>query len=466
MEQIFCTEPAANADEARFVHLVIRGNVENLRDFLAERPDFPLERKCFSFDKPAIVQARNDKGLVDVLLDFGADIDARSGWDVGSYGALNETSEEMFQYLLQRGAKLDIHSACEHNKITKVREFLEHDPLLVNQRGPDGQMPLHYAATVELAQILLDAGADIDARCLDHISSAAQYCVDSRQELAKFLLESGADCDIFLAAALGDLERARALVESNPGCLSERLGEGSYDGHIFYWKLGSRRGPTQVAADRGHQDLVDFFRTKLPSQERFLFDCWAANEEAVLAEVKARPELVKNLPWERLRMVADAAWDGRTESVRVMLNAGFPVNTRGDHESTVLDRACVPGHVDTVRCILEYDPDFTLKNEFGGVPLTAALWGAENWAPADHVGAARLLLEAGAGGNPQDYKDGDRGLGVLLAWMARAGIESMVELLLEFGASPQACSREGESALALARKGGHESVVRLLENAP
>ena len=57
------------------------------------------------------------------------------------------------------------------------------DPQLVHARGGDGQTPLHFASTVEIAEYLLDQGADIDARDVDHVSTPAQYMVKARRRL-------------------------------------------------------------------------------------------------------------------------------------------------------------------------------------------------------------------------------------------------------------------------------------------
>jgi ankyrin repeat protein len=462
LEQIFHTLQPKSEEEKRFVNLVVRREARGLEAFLNQRPDFPLNTRWFSFGKPALVDARNERAVAEVLLDHGADIDARSDWDVGSYGVLNETNLEMVQFFLQHGATLDIHAACEHNMTAEVEAFLGQDPDAVHTRGPDGQMPLHYAATPELAERLLQAGADMNARCLDHNSTAAQYAVKDREEVARLLVDRGAECDIFLACALGDLDKVISLTESDPSCLKLRIGEGNYDGHIYCWRLGPH-SPHHVASDRGHSQVVQFLRKRLPMPERFLFDCWRADREAVRSALQHQRDLVEQLPLEKRRLVADAAWEDRTEAVRLMLEVGFGVDTPGDHQSTPLDRACLQGHTNTIECILEFNPSFTVCNEFGGVPLSAALWGAENWGPADHVGAARLLLEAGSGGKPEDDVEGDRGLGVLLAWMARAGLQDMVELLLEYGASPNAVSREGVPAVDLAQQNGHISVVKFLK---
>ena len=53
----------------------------------------------------------------------------------------------------------------------RVRELIEGDPSLVFARGGDGKTALHCARTVEIARYLLDRGADIDARDVDHEST-------------------------------------------------------------------------------------------------------------------------------------------------------------------------------------------------------------------------------------------------------------------------------------------------------
>ena len=78
---------------------------------------------------------------------------------------------------------------------------------MVNARGGDGQTPLHFASTVDIAAYLLDQGADIDARDVDHESTPAQYMIDDRQEIARYLIQRGCKTDILMAAALGDIPR-------------------------------------------------------------------------------------------------------------------------------------------------------------------------------------------------------------------------------------------------------------------
>ena len=79
-------------------------------------------------------------------------------------------------------------------------------------RGGDGKTPLHFARTIEVASYLLDHGADIDARDIDHESTPAQYMLDHRVEVARYLVQKGCRTDILLAAAVGDVDRVRACL--------------------------------------------------------------------------------------------------------------------------------------------------------------------------------------------------------------------------------------------------------------
>ncbi|KAF4340691.1 beta transducin [Fusarium beomiforme] len=91
------------------------------------------------------------------------------------------------------------------------------------------------------------------------------------------------------------------------------------------------------------------------------------------------------------------------------------------------------------------------QNMGGFIPL---LWAAANG--KDYF--ARLLLERGAAIEAKESDNGDTAL--ILA--ARYGHRSMVELLLQFGAKINVRSAEGDTALAVAAHRGHASLVQYL----
>src|SRR5579871_4694933 len=149
------------------------------------------------FDSPAIVNARSPE-MLDVLLAAGADLNAKSSWWAGGFGLLHGASRDLAAYAIKRGAVVDIHAAARLGMLDRVRELIASDPKQVNARGGDGQTPLHFASTVEIAAYLLDQGADMDARDVDHESTPAQYMIDDRQDIARYLIQRGCKTDILM----------------------------------------------------------------------------------------------------------------------------------------------------------------------------------------------------------------------------------------------------------------------------
>jgi len=109
-----------------------------------------------------------------------------------------------------------------------VRRLLNEDPSLARAYTDEGWTPLHLAATPEIAEMLLDAGADINTRNRhrefgpgNSPLSAAVY--QDRRDVVGLLIERGADLNqgdnanwrpLHLAVANGRLQTARMLLEA------------------------------------------------------------------------------------------------------------------------------------------------------------------------------------------------------------------------------------------------------------
>ena len=264
----------------------------------------------FGFDAPAIVYRACDTALVDVLLKHGADINARSRWWAGGFGILDGTDAETAAELIRRGARLDIHAAAGLGRPEAVAAFLRADPALVHARGGDGQTPLHFAATPEIAALLLDAGADIESRDVDHGSTPAQYAAGERPDVCRFLLGRGAQSDIFMLCALGDADAVRECVEADPTLLRARADRGPHNPHptpgehIYVYKIGGDATPLMVASRFGHRALAEALL-------------------ALGAQVNAHEGNATALH--------QAAWGGHADMVRFLLGRGADP-TREDKE--------------------------------------------------------------------------------------------------------------------------------------
>jgi len=143
---------------------------EALTQLMESHPELKAQVNdpLFPFDQPAIVFAagRGRRQIVEALLNAGANINARSQWWAGSFGVLDSAGPELADYLIERGAIVDAHSAARLGMFDKLKQLVSANPELVHARGGDGQTPLHFAGTVEIAEFLLDRGAPISRRAI------------------------------------------------------------------------------------------------------------------------------------------------------------------------------------------------------------------------------------------------------------------------------------------------------------
>ena len=171
---------------------------------LADHPDLkrqldqPMPGGDFGATALLTAVSARDRAMVELLLAHGADINARSHWWAGGFGVLDREPDDLTAWLIEQGAVVDAYAAARLGDVGRLRALLAADPGAARMRGGDGQTPLHVAANVEIAAMLVEAGADIDARDVDHESTPAQYLVRDRQDVARYLVDRGSRTDILL----------------------------------------------------------------------------------------------------------------------------------------------------------------------------------------------------------------------------------------------------------------------------
>jgi ankyrin repeat protein len=416
----------------RFDAAVRAGQAEQVHELLAGHADIRarIDEPRFDFDSPAIHQGKKNLPLVDVLLRHGADINARSAWWAGGFGILESglTLDEA-RPLIARGAHVTVWAAAGLGLMDELKELVRADPDVVHARGGDGKTPLHSAANAEIARFLLESGAELETRDVDHGSTPLQYLINDTS-VARLLLDRGASLDIFAAVALDDLGLIARCLRADPTCADARIGRPPFTapgGHIYGWTLGFDLTPIELARKRGNDEAVLLLLARASPKVRYLDACWSADGERARAELTAHPNLMNELDDEDRRVINHAAWWYRPAAVRLMLELGFDPHVRGAHQSTVLDRACFHGYADIVQTLLAHDrnPPLTVENEFGGTPIGTCIYGAMNgWDtghPRDHGQTLALLLDAGARPDPTIIPTGNDGIdGVLRAWFRKS----------------------------------------------
>src|SRR6516225_896966 len=190
-----------------FVAAVQIGDVDQVRRLLQSHGDLVsrINEPMFGFKSPAVHVARTNLDLLDLLLAHGADLNARTRWEKGGFGVLEQVSPE--------------------------------------QAAP-----------------LLAHGAEVDALDDDHDSTPAQHLIGEHPDVAAFLVARGARSDLLLAAALGDFNLVRRHLDADPGAIAMRVDQDWFPmidtapngGHIYQWTLGFHVSAFDVARKCGH----------------------------------------------------------------------------------------------------------------------------------------------------------------------------------------------------------------------
>jgi ankyrin repeat protein len=414
----------ASGEPAEALTAAVKANDASLvRDVLVRYPslrsriDEPLPN--YSFDTPPIIAAvqNGNREIIDVLLNAGANVNQRTRWWAGSFGVLDCASSGLADYLISRGTIVDIHAAARLGKIDRVRELLAADPQIVHARGGDGQLPLHFAATIEIAALLLDHGADIDARDIDHESTAAQYMACSRQylewrepyrhDVARFLISRGAQADILMASAIGDLELVERILNHDPESIRTTVSERYFPKHdpksggsIYLFGFGWTRSPHMVAHQFEHPEVFALLMQRSPNWLRLINAAEVGDEAYFQRILTDHPQLFQKLSINAARRIIGVAVRNNTRAVHQLLSAGWPAGAAMDNGQTALHFAAWHGNVEMVRdLITHHAPINVFEAEHGGGPIAWALHGSlHSWEreKGDYPGVTRALLIAGA----------------------------------------------------------------------
>ncbi len=258
------------------------------------------------------------------------------------------------------------------------------NPELVRERSarPHRSTLLHYVAAngveavrqkspknaVDIAKILLNAGAEVDAMADLYGGSTTLGLV------ATSIHPKRAGVQIPLLATLLDYG---AAVDGAPGerrPLIAALHNGHPEAADFLAERGARLD-LEGAAGLGRLDLVESFFNGAESLKA------NATKEQMESGFLCGCEY------------------GRLAVVDYLLSKGVDPNTAGNTGLTGLHWAVVGGHLETIKLLLERGASLQAKNKYGGTVLGQARWSATNGSPdVDYVGIINMLIGVGAKG--------------------------------------------------------------------
>jgi ankyrin repeat protein len=155
---------------------------------------------------------------------------------------------------------LAIFAAVIFGDAAEVETLLAANRSLVNAVSPDGWLPLHLAAHfghADVVRALLNKGAKVDAPSTNAMRNTALHAAAAGRApaVAKLLLDAGADANarqsggwtpLHSVAQSGDVEFARVLAEA---------------GADVSVRADNQQRPLDLALTKGQQAMVDFLES-------------------------------------------------------------------------------------------------------------------------------------------------------------------------------------------------------------
>jgi hypothetical protein len=171
-------------------------------------------------------------------------------------------------------------------------------------------------------------------------------------------------------------------------------------GTIYQWTLGANKTAHVVAREFGHEDVFRVLMESSPAHLQLAVACEVGDEPAVTMLVKAHPNLLQFAAETDRQRIAHAARNNQTGAVRLMLQAGWPTDARGQHGATPLHWAAFHGNAEMVALILQWNPPLEAEDrDYRGTPLGWANHGKENgWhcKTGNYPATIEALVRAGA----------------------------------------------------------------------
>ena len=444
----------------------------------------------------------NHADVVQVLIDAGADIEARdNSGNSPLHFACRSGSLDVVKLLVRAGAGVRVTDNGGYTCLTiaaltghteTVRYAVGLKEVEVDHATHNGGTALHWAAHnnhADVVQVLIDAGADIEARDNTGYSPLHFACRSGSLDTVKLLVRAGAGVRagdegftcLIHASRNGHTETVRYLVVVE-GAQLDHVSD-DYNHTALHGAADNYQADVvQVLIDAG-ADIEARDNTgcsPLLTSSNREFDCDVIVKKLVEAGARVRAMNTKGQTCLHL-----AAYFGNISHVRYFV--GLPevdVNHVDTNGRTALHEAAQRGCADVVQVLIDAGADIEVRDNDGCSPLLAA-------SSTGELVSLKKLVEAGAGvravdteartclhlaassrhtetvrylvGLPEmDVNHVDTNGRIALHEAAQRGCADMVQVLVEHGADTSLRTRNGNRALQLAEISGCRDCYRHL----
>jgi ankyrin repeat protein len=339
----------------------------------------------------------------------------------------------------------------------------------VNAAQVDGTTALHWAVErddVELAELLLTAGARATARTREGVTPLQLAAINGSARMLGRLIKSGADPNgpltpagdtaLMLAARTGKTDAVRLLIEARADVNAKENWGGTT---ALMW-----------AVAEGHAEAARVLiaaGADVNARSHYVAAANGRGFEGRTPSASRTEEKVEEFASGWLTPLMFAARDGRLELARILVGAGADVDAVAGDGKTALALAIFNGSYDVASFLVDSKADV---NKADAQRFTPLFWAVDRrnmetapnfpWmVTADPMPLIRKLLDAGA--NPNALVDNTpRGrmregsprivFATVLMRAAFAADLELVKVLIERGADPSIVSRDGETMVSAA----------------
>jgi ankyrin repeat protein len=351
----------------------------------------------------------------------------------------------------------EIHRAIEAGDVALVKQILKDNPGSIHERDDSQfrELPIQVAAAtgnIEIARLLLEAGADINSGDSDNSTALGVAAMRQQGEMVAFLIEQGANVNHRDRKA--DCPLSFAVYGRDEAIIQQLLDAGA----DLYFRSPDGRTLLHIASERGVSGFVEHLLENGADIEAQSADGGTALGYAAMG---GQAEIVRLLldrgadpnpgePGEHTPLMY-TTWRNQTECAQILLDGGANVDSPLYRDNTALAIAAENCTVEMVELLVKHGASVNHANEAGETALIKASAGG-------YADRAEVLLAAGADPNVGADESGRSALQLA----ALGGYTDVAQLLLADGANVNASTPTGDTPLELAIYYGNDDLAGIL----